>query len=593
MQHLLRAPASRARNDLALAQAAIAAAFPLKAAHRKALPFSVQELSSLLTAERAQLQGYWQKPSLTGAYLYYFLPWNLLRLAWLLPGLPLDLQENGRVLDLGSGPLTLPLGLWLSRPELRKLSVSITCADPAQRPMELGRSVFERLQTKEESGQMSGWELQLLRAPIEVALRKAGKVNLITAGNVLNEISPRQERLEERLEEIFYSMDRALEPGGQIFLLEPGTRLGGKLVSLMRRIALAEGYSVEAPCTHAESCPYAPLENSDDDDEAPAPRQSRDKAAPRQASGWCHFNLTSDGAPQELLALSQAAELEKERLSFACLLLRKPGGKKTATAMEPDKTTHGGLLTPVRIISDPIKLPQSGTRARYVCSRHGLGLLHQADYCKSGMLVEALLPDKATRDAKSGAWNMQVAQPEKWQPSGQRPSGRKPSEQQTSGEKPAYVAKPSVRKKSEINADYQADGPGRQKPRGQQSGKPPRPAKTPHPAKTGQSRNGEDSRPDEKRPHGENKPHGKKRHSSEKPPQAEKGPRPGTRSPRSEKAPPSGSHPRDERRTAADKSQEPGKRPASNKSRSGTKPGAGKTKRRPSGGSAAKARPPE
>lgn len=554
MHYLLRAPDSQARNDLALAQVAIGAAFPLKAAHRKALPFSVQELSALLTAERVQIHGYWQKPSLTGAYLYYFLPWNLLRLAWLLPGLPLDLPENGRILDLGSGPLTLPLGLWLSRPELRKLSVSVTCADPAQRPMELGHSVFEHLQPEEERGQKTGWELQLLRAPMDVALRKAGKVNLITAGNVLNEISPRQERLEERLEEIFYSMDRILEPGGQIFLLEPGTRLGGKLISLMRRIGLREGYSVEAPCTHEEACPYAPLENFDDD-EAPAPRKSRDKTFLRQASGWCHFTLAPDGAPPELLELSRAAYLEKERLSFACLLLRKPDGKAQATTVKQDQTNRSGVLTPVRVISDPIKLPQTGTRARYVCSRHGLGLLHQADYCKSGMLVEALLPDKATRDAKSGAWNMQAAQPASRQPSGGRP---------------AYEAKRSLHEKPEANGESQPGG-GRQKPRGPQGGKAPQP---------GKNHKGEGFQPGEKKHNSEKPLQGEKRRSDKKPPQAEKGPRPGSRNQRDGKAP-AGASSRSERHTPADQNSPAGKRPASDKRHPAPKPGANKPKRRP------------
>lgn len=411
-KNILKSPDARLRQELSQAVKATAAAFPLKTAHKKALPYSVRDLSLLLTAERGQSQGYWQKPAFTGAYLYYFLPWNLLRLSWLLPNLNISLPAGARVLDLGSGPLTLPLALWLARPDLHDKALHLTCSDPAQRPMELGRAILEQL-----GGASGGWKTDLLRAPIDMALRKAGRVRLITAGNVLNEIYPKQETLEERLENIFYSMDRALEHGGQILLVEPGTRLGGKLIALMRRIALESGYSVEAPCTHQNTCPYAPPE---DDDEQPR------RGMQRQPSGWCHFSLSPDGAPEELTSLSRAADLEKERLSFSFLLLRKarnaaepdedsdlPGDNKLAHDKKNNsrqRDNAGGGVTPVRVISDPIRLG-SGQSARYVCSSHGLGLLSEPQFYRSGSFAEAVIADRARRDAKSGAWLMNPKQP--------------------------------------------------------------------------------------------------------------------------------------------------------------------------------------
>lgn len=395
LQHLLKAPDARLRHDLELAAQAVEGVFPLKSAHKKELPFAVRDLSRLLTAERGQSRGYWEKPALTGAYLYYFLPWNLLRLAWLLRGLGLDIPPGARVLDLGSGPLTLPLGLWLARPDLRGAGLNLSCSDTAQRPMDLGRKIFEGLAAGEER-----WRLELTRAPLEVALRKAGRVKLIMAGNVLNEVQAGRASLEERLTEIFYSMDRALEDKGQIFIMEPGTRLGGKLVALMRRIALEEDYQVEGPCTHERLCPYAPA--SEDED---APKR---KGPP--PGGWCHFTLPSDGAPEALAALSAAAGLEKERLSLSCLLLRKGGGKVERAPREKaaPRALGPGIITPVRVVSDPIRLP-GRPAARYVCSAHGLGLLQDALEYKSGMAAEAFLPDKGARDAKSGALLMRPA----------------------------------------------------------------------------------------------------------------------------------------------------------------------------------------
>ncbi|MDR2825928.1 MAG: hypothetical protein LBV76_03920 [Deltaproteobacteria bacterium] len=267
MTDLFTAPDEILRQRLGQVKNAVAFAFPQKRQHREDLPYAVRDLSRLLTTERAQKNSYWAAPRLLGAYLHYFLPWNLFRLSWLLPGLPLNLKTGDRILDLGSGPLTLPLAFRLCRPQDAILPLTWFCSDLTPHPMEVGKDIFKQcgaLMSPELKTAAPPWRLNLLRAPLELALRKAkGRVNLITALNVLNELpAPRQDSLEESLGSLFSSMDRALEPGGMILLIEPGTRLGGKIVQLMRYAAMARGYEVLSPCTHNAACPFYPLAGS-------------------------------------------------------------------------------------------------------------------------------------------------------------------------------------------------------------------------------------------------------------------------------------------------------------------------------------------
>ncbi|MDR1212470.1 MAG: rRNA methyltransferase, partial [Spirochaetaceae bacterium] len=96
--------------------------FPLEKRFRQDLPHDTARLSRLLTYEREEREdGYMGKAALLGAYLRYFLPWNVYRLSRILPGLPLALKDGDLLLDLGSGPLTFPAALWLCRKEFRSL----------------------------------------------------------------------------------------------------------------------------------------------------------------------------------------------------------------------------------------------------------------------------------------------------------------------------------------------------------------------------------------------------------------------------------------------------------------------------------------
>ena len=331
--NLLARPGAALLEDLGRALAAAAGAFPVPAAHRRDLPYAVRDLSRLLTLERAELaRSYWSAPRFLSAYLHYFLPWNLYRMAWLLPGLDLDPRPGGRILDLGSGPLTLPLALWCARPDLRGLPLTFVCADVAAKPMEIGRDILRRL-----AGENSPWHIVLQRAPLEKALARPGKdgergsFDCIMAGNMLNELSPaRNTSLEERLERLMEMAAGRLAPGGRLLLVEPGTRLGGKLIALARKGALIHGLSPLSPCPHDGPCPML---------ESP-------RSGPSY-TGWCHFFHPAGDVPRDLADLARQARLEKDSLAVSCLLLRKPESGRDGSLF-PDADRDGSPASDAR-----------------------------------------------------------------------------------------------------------------------------------------------------------------------------------------------------------------------------------------------------
>ncbi len=454
--NLLTRPGTTLLEDLGRALAAAAGAFPVPASHRKDLPFAVRDLSRLLTMERAELsRSYWSAPRFLAAYLHYFLPWNLYRLAWLLPGLDLPLRSGSQILDLGSGPLTLPLALWCARPDLRSLPLTFICSDVAVKPMEIGRDILRRL-----AGDESPWRIILRRDPLEKALARPGKggeqgnIDCIMAGNMLNELSSaRNTPLEQRLEHLTGMAAERLAPAGRLLLVEPGTRLGGKLIALARKGALAHGLSPLAPCTHADSCPM--LEQPTH--QGPFPPYS----------GWCHFFHPAGDVPRALADLARHARLEKDSLALSCLLLEKPdsasetlGDPAPATAGNGSRASKASrnVATPMddleelealyaeimsedasgparpspaktgrfeqrrrepgrqaddapgaspsldlRVISDCIRLPDEAEPGRYACCDRGLALLLDAVRVPSGAFVTVSRPKQEARDAKTGA----------------------------------------------------------------------------------------------------------------------------------------------------------------------------------------------
>lgn len=447
MARLLPQPDRRMCDGLDQLGAALSRVRPLTPAHARSLPEDVARLSRLLTVERAGLhQPYWASPALTSAYLYYFLPWNVLRQMRLLAALPLpdprEWVEQGRrpvLLDLGSGPLSLPLALWLARPEWRSVPLEVVALDNSSQPLELGRAIFQALG---DILQQPAWQVRTVRAPLGQAARQLARLRgdrrgggeasgdgsrgsalwLVSAANVLNELlsggaasragrqyaddelddgnldaafdggqaemrssradslmSQRMESLMDLFEDIFEA-DAAQELPPSLLVVEPGTRLGGTTVMRLRSAALERGLVPLSPCTHAADCP---LERG------------------RSGRGWCHFTFDCSGAPQWLEQLAGAAGLEKSSLSLAPLLL-SPGAETLQDGL--DRRQEGAAPRAVlRVLSAPFDVPGLPGRARYACGVGGLALLGQADNLSSGGLLETLIPEAPLFDRRSGA----------------------------------------------------------------------------------------------------------------------------------------------------------------------------------------------
>ena len=435
------------RRELDALGQALRTVRPLRRAHYRDLPADIEALSRLLTCERSGLyRPYWSSPASTSAYLYYFLPWNVLRLARLFRSLPLPdprlWLKKGRtplLLDGGSGPLSVPLALWLARPEWRALPIQVLAVDNAVQPMELGRDVMAAW------GDILGqpvWQVRVERGSLEhmprLERKLAGTLErqerhlrpwLLTAANVLNELSAESRRMNReddededgpggvrRLENLLDELeplcwpaplnedetgtaDEALLPAA--LFVEPGTRLGGKTISRLRDAALERDLIPLAPCTHRGPCPLA---------HAPAGR------------GWCHFTFDCEGAPHWLQELSSAAGLAKSALSLAPLLLRAdPAAGEDLfddrdgfddEAPDSARREAADMLhrpRPVRVLSSPFVVPGLRGQARYACCAAGLAVVPDAAALPPGASLTARAqedmerPGTPRRDRKSGA----------------------------------------------------------------------------------------------------------------------------------------------------------------------------------------------
>ncbi|MDR1776470.1 MAG: hypothetical protein LBR31_01405 [Desulfovibrio sp.] len=392
---------SAALANLNLLPEALKRARPLNAAQRRSLPEDAAALSCLLTTERAELRRpYWAFPPFVSAYLYYFLPWNLVRLARLFSVLPLPEPDVGALLaDIGSGPLSLPMALWLARPDMDSAPPQIFALDISPQPLELGRNLFAIW--AELCGRRV-WPVRIQRGAARGSARALSPLLsdrrthlwLMSAANMLNEGGLGRAKgalargesggfrdggsIRADLLRSFLALSR--QGQSSLLTVEPGTRLGGKTVMALREQALEKGLAPRAPCTHSGQCPL--------------------QKGPRRA--WCHFTFEADGAPEWLEQLSRQAGLSKTALSLSFLLLRPKDEERAAPETRP-KFSPQDRGTPARILSEPFMVPNLAGKARYACCQRGLALLENAGDMPQGAELRIDVRPDTPRDAKSGA----------------------------------------------------------------------------------------------------------------------------------------------------------------------------------------------
>ncbi|MDR0598755.1 MAG: rRNA methyltransferase [Treponema sp.] len=387
--------------------------FPLPRRFRSRLPAEVAELSRLLTSARGEREGaYLNRPNLLSAYLRYFLPWNVFRLFQVFEqtGCPAALRGGDAVTDLGSGPLTLPIALWMAFPALRALELEFRCVDKSAPALEAGKRLFQALSAGAAAGGSgeggNPWRIKTIHDSLDAPIR-GQKARLVSAVNALNEVRPRGAGPEAGAEKTA-ALLRSLRAGdGTILIVEPGNPQGGTLTAALRAALREKGMFPAAPCPHGGPCPLPG---------GTGPRGGKPGRGGK--AKWCHFARATGDAPEGLRALSLAAGIPKERAVFSYLL---------ATPAPPAGKAPGTLS--VRVVSDPFPVrgvPPGGPGTapgrpapewgRYGCSERGLVLLvgnaGGPGQAGPGTLLELPLPGtperEAPRDPKTGALRLEL-----------------------------------------------------------------------------------------------------------------------------------------------------------------------------------------
>jgi hypothetical protein len=339
--------------------------FPIPGRFRSSLPRDVAELSRLLTSARSEREGgYLSRPNLLSAYLRYFLPWNVFRLRRLfslvsgpdetgdLPGGSagpfLGLSGGDAVTDIGSGPLTLPVALWLFRPELRKLEMEFRCVDHSAPALEAGKKLFAALTAAEGAA----WKIRTIHDSINAPVR-GGKAVLVTAINVFNEVYLRGDPASSAQKAL-----KLLERSGEasFLVMEPGIPESGAFIAALRDALLERGKRIVSPCPHEGRCPLPGVYGGLGEYGRRSVETGRGRAK------WCHFAFDTAEAPAELHRLSAAAGIPKERAVLSFLLAGKAGP---------------GDHAKIRVISDSFPVP--GGWGRYGCAAaHGARSAHES-----------------------------------------------------------------------------------------------------------------------------------------------------------------------------------------------------------------------
>ncbi|HAE23663.1 MAG TPA: hypothetical protein DCG47_15290 [Spirochaetaceae bacterium] len=401
-----------AKHLVAILMDIIEESAPMPGSRRQDLRRDVLELWRELTSERADRKAdYIGEPAKLAAYLRYFLPWNVVRLVPILAGLKLNLKPGDAVLDVGSGPLTVPIALWIARPELREMDLTIVSIDRVRRVLDAGTAVLDGLRLR--AGKGAPWKLESRKGifPFELEEGDKERYAFLSSANVFNESFWKGKgRLDARARTLSEQLGASLKPDGSLLIVEPGDPRTGAMIASLREAILRSGGSVLAPCPHGAACPMPGAflssafrhDESDEGDESERNEAERGRpplervlsARGRVKAPWCHFALPSDAAPERLLKFSESVGLPKDRLVASYLHARPKS--------PPQDAEQGGI----RIITDHFRLPDGGF-GRYACSKTGYSLVRGslADLPSGSLaLLDAPLPGiNGERDAKSGA----------------------------------------------------------------------------------------------------------------------------------------------------------------------------------------------
>jgi len=370
--------------------------FPIPERFRSKLPSDIGELSRLLTNKRGSRSlSYLSRPNFLSAYLHYFLPWNLYRLCLLMPVIDLRLNSGDVITDIGCGPFTFVSALWISRPELRGVSLEFNCVDRCGPALDAGKKFFASLCESEKSDTPCAWKINTFKEDFDLrqpkTQRKRKPAALVCAINIFNEIYENLshndiEGLQKMSANAAKLMQNEAAKNASFLTVEPGVPQSGKFISFLRNAFLESGINPLSPCTHFESCPFLKTNA----------KVIKGRNWIDTKKRWCHFNFETSNAPKKLHTLSKAAKLPKERLVFSYLF----SGSSNLQFKKDE----------VRVISDAFPLPENRF-GRYGCSSQGLVLVtgdrsRVEDDIQSLSIAKGYFASEGSgelRDKKSGA----------------------------------------------------------------------------------------------------------------------------------------------------------------------------------------------
>lgn len=392
-------------------EAIVNSVYPLTSRQRALLPSQIRSLSHELTDEREERRmGYMNETTALSAYIHYYLWWNIVRLTRVFANLPesfFNLADGSVCLDIGSGPLTVPIALFLSRPELRSKKLTFYCMDLSAQALQAGENLFLAVAARM---QCAAWNIIRVCGSLgDMQIKQ--KADFVCSANLFNELMQIQESdrgqppdyLAKKYSTELLKYIEKKNDSARIFISEPGVPSCGRLISCMREAFMRRHFYPAAPCPHCGACP---MEG-------------------KRGGKWCNYAFSTEDAPQSLRRFSRSIYIPKERavLSFLALekkwdeaeeaLLQQDGiagsgnGRAGTGNTDTDRNSSGSLT--FRISSDPIRLPGNRT-GYYACSSRGLLLVVTDSELHSGDLLEVeadRLPDR--RDEKTGALMLTVS----------------------------------------------------------------------------------------------------------------------------------------------------------------------------------------
>lgn len=266
----------------------------------------IVRLNEAFTTSRMDSSGnYFKDPLMRSGYLAYFLPVNAMKAASVFGKImPLLPKKRVKLLDIGSGPLSLVFGYLFYLQSINKThklpsEIEVHAVEQNDKILKEGMAL---LQTYLEASGLAK-KLKVKIVPIvDNALKFRSKekdFDLICLGNFLNEIPERQNQSEY----ILQTLERFAHAKTVFFMLEPAfKKISRDVQSLRDEILEQTAFRVVAPCLHQLTCPLNLTSKGD----------------------WCHF-MQAWQTPQFIKEFDHITGLKKTFLLYSYLILQNHG----------------------------------------------------------------------------------------------------------------------------------------------------------------------------------------------------------------------------------------------------------------------------